>query len=256
MRLTVLFEGVVKSTDEALEVLGLSRGYTADELKKSYRRAALKNHPDRGGSDDAMSRINSAYELLSKRVGNPEYSDVIRDTDTELRKSGTFKGGRGNFETRKDIDDWILQNKGLYFYRQVMRDRERRGGTAETGGERLNRLADDTGFIPSMRLVMRLLNIADGEYDYVRPHYIKLHNPMDPKEMFRKLQSEYTEPDSLVWSGGVWNILVILPKHPYDKYNSRRFNVNYSPSDNKLYVTVSGDDVDETIRSFINNSLV
>ena len=35
---------------------------TLDELKKAYRRLAMENHPDRGGSLDAMKEINAEYE--------------------------------------------------------------------------------------------------------------------------------------------------------------------------------------------------
>lgn len=37
---------------------------TLDELKKAYRIAALKNHPDRGGSVEAMQAINEEYTQL------------------------------------------------------------------------------------------------------------------------------------------------------------------------------------------------
>ena len=35
---------------------------TLDELKAAYRKAALENHPDRGGDTATMQRINAAYE--------------------------------------------------------------------------------------------------------------------------------------------------------------------------------------------------
>lgn len=35
---------------------------TKDEAKKHFRRAAMKNHPDRGGNVEAMQKINKAFE--------------------------------------------------------------------------------------------------------------------------------------------------------------------------------------------------
>jgi len=53
------------------EVLGLKRKASADEIKKAYRKLALKWHPDRhppdarAGAEEAFKRISEAYEVLS-----------------------------------------------------------------------------------------------------------------------------------------------------------------------------------------------
>lgn len=51
------------------EVLGLSRDASGDDIRKSYRQAALKNHPDRNPNDpEATSRFKEAteaYQVLS-----------------------------------------------------------------------------------------------------------------------------------------------------------------------------------------------
>ena len=37
---------------------------TLDELKKQYRRLAMKYHPDMGGSTEAMQQINAEHDAI------------------------------------------------------------------------------------------------------------------------------------------------------------------------------------------------
>lgn len=54
-------------------ILGLSNWATTAEIRKAYRALALRNHPDRGGSEEKMKEINGAYEYLMK---NKEQYDL------------------------------------------------------------------------------------------------------------------------------------------------------------------------------------
>jgi len=48
------------------EVLGVSKGASADEVKKAFRKAAIEHHPDKqGGNEEKFKEINEAYEILS-----------------------------------------------------------------------------------------------------------------------------------------------------------------------------------------------
>lgn len=58
------------------ETLGVGRTATLAEIRKAYRQAALRNHPDRGGDHGRMVRIIEAYEILSDTVLRAEYDRV------------------------------------------------------------------------------------------------------------------------------------------------------------------------------------
>lgn len=36
---------------------------TMDDLRKLYRKLAMENHPDRGGSTEIMKEINAEYDM-------------------------------------------------------------------------------------------------------------------------------------------------------------------------------------------------
>ena len=49
---------------EALEILGLDRKATKDEIIERYNKLIKKNHPDLGGSEWVTKRLNKARDIL------------------------------------------------------------------------------------------------------------------------------------------------------------------------------------------------
>ncbi|OQR92736.1 hypothetical protein ACHHYP_03304, partial [Achlya hypogyna] len=47
------------------ETLGVSKDASAADIKKAFRKLALKNHPDKGGDPELFKNITVAYEVLS-----------------------------------------------------------------------------------------------------------------------------------------------------------------------------------------------
>jgi len=90
------------------EVLGVSRNATKEELKKAYRRLALKYHPDRNPGDreaeERFKEASEAYEVLS----NPEKREIYdRYGHSGLQNAGYrgFTGFDDIFSAFSDIFD-------------------------------------------------------------------------------------------------------------------------------------------------------
>lgn len=64
------------------EILGVAADAPADALRKAYRRAAQRHHPDRSAGDPAsqqrMARINEAYAVLSHPRRRESYDQWMR----------------------------------------------------------------------------------------------------------------------------------------------------------------------------------
>lgn len=56
------------------EVLGVSKDASADEIKKAFRKAAVKYHPDKEGGDETkFKEVNEAYEVLKDAQKRQRY---------------------------------------------------------------------------------------------------------------------------------------------------------------------------------------
>ena len=53
--------------------LGVGKNATDDDIKKAYRKLAMKHHPDRGGDESTFKKISEAYDVLS----DPQKKQIV-----------------------------------------------------------------------------------------------------------------------------------------------------------------------------------
>ncbi|MCM5529049.1 molecular chaperone DnaJ [Parasegetibacter sp. NRK P23] len=80
------------------EVLGVSKGASADEIKKAYRKVAMQYHPDRNPGDkeaeEKFKEAAEAYEVLSDNDKKAQY-DRFGHAGMSGNGRGGFSGGHG-----------------------------------------------------------------------------------------------------------------------------------------------------------------
>ncbi|WP_296057332.1 molecular chaperone DnaJ [uncultured Amphritea sp.] len=91
------------SKKDFYDVLGVAKDASDRDIKKAFRRMAMKYHPDRNPDDnaaeDAFKEVNEAYEVLSdkqKKAAYDQYGHAGIDQNG-MGGQGGFGGGAGGF---------------------------------------------------------------------------------------------------------------------------------------------------------------
>ncbi len=82
------------------EILGVNRNAEADEIKKAYRKLAVKYHPDKNPGDktaeEQFKELGEAYEVLDdpqKRAAYDQFGHAAFDPRARASRAGNFGGG-------------------------------------------------------------------------------------------------------------------------------------------------------------------
>jgi len=113
------------------EILGISKGASASEIKKAYRKMAIKYHPDKNpddkGAEDKFKEAAEAYEVIS----NPEK----RSQYDQFGHAG-MGGAAGGFGGGMSMDDIFSQFGDVFGGANPF---ESFFGGGQRGGRRVNR---------------------------------------------------------------------------------------------------------------------
>ena len=130
------------------EVLGVGKNASADEIKKAYRKSAMKYHPDRNPGDkqaeEKFKELGEAYEVLSDSDKRAKYDQFgFAGVDPNFGGGGAGFDGFGGFGGFGDFGDIFGEFFGGGRSRSSAHNAPRRG---ENVGTRLELTFEEAAF--------------------------------------------------------------------------------------------------------------
>jgi len=123
------------------EVLGVERGASEEELKKSYRKLAVKYHPDKNPGDKAaeekFKELGEAYEVLSdpqKRSAYDQFGHAAFDPRARGPGAGTGRSG-GGFHDPFDIFREVFSGGGGGIFDELFGSQQRNPSGPQRGSD-------------------------------------------------------------------------------------------------------------------------
>ena len=150
-------------------MLGITKDANEDEIKKAYRKLALKYHPDKNSapsSEGAFKAISSAFEVLSDPNKRSAYDECGHEGYARAGGDHSGSGGANGFThemSPEEIFNMFFQNAGgmgpggfrMHFGPGMRMNR--RYGAAHGGGDGYEQPQQGRGWGPLLQLLPMLL---------------------------------------------------------------------------------------------------
>tara|TARA_X000000950_G_scaffold286749_1_gene396655 strand:+ start:11768 stop:12859 length:1092 start_codon:yes stop_codon:yes gene_type:complete len=89
--------------------LGIDKNADIDEIKKAFRKKAIKHHPDKGGKEDDFKKIKEAYEILGDKDKRAKYDLYGMSSVTDNISNATTDIFENFFGVQQRTKDTIIQ---------------------------------------------------------------------------------------------------------------------------------------------------
>ncbi len=136
--LALVIERALAAEKDYYKTLGITKGASDKDVKKAFRKLALKYHPDKSsepGVEEKFREIAEAYEVLRDPDRRRQYDKMGHSS---FRKESGFQAGNFNFDDLfKDFDDLFKDFGGMegHFKHHFGSHRQRhRAATAGSAG--------------------------------------------------------------------------------------------------------------------------
>ena len=78
------------------QVLGVSRGASADEIRKAFRKLAKANHPDTNpnnkAAEERFKQVSAAFDILGDVAKRKKFDAGLIDEHNDVKTKGSVAG--------------------------------------------------------------------------------------------------------------------------------------------------------------------
>jgi len=143
------------------KVMGVAKNATTDEIKKAFRKLAVKYHPDKNPGDkkaeEKFKEIAEANEVLSDPVKRKKYDELganWKEYEQQQAQGGGFYGGQGGGYRQQRGGDFSAEDFGGGGFSDFFESIFGGGGGFSSSGKRSTRAARGHDFQTEMDITL------------------------------------------------------------------------------------------------------